>query len=80
MIGQRIGVRIRNEFINNGKINSLTGRGRISRRVVKLEFSTIDTDELTNKTTIPKTDGGIKNDNVLIKTDIRGMFPKLGDP
>ena len=79
MVGRGTGVRVGNELISAGKINSLTGRSRITRGEVELRFGAIDSDGPTSGTAILKTEGGIKGDGVLIETDVRRMSPKPRD-
>lgn len=50
--GQKTGVRVKDEFISVGKINSLMERGQITKGKVELRFSAIDSDGLTGKTAI----------------------------
>ena len=73
-------MRVRNEFISAGKINSLTGRGRITRGKVELRCGAIDSDGPSSGTAILKAEGGIEGDSVLIETDVRRMLPKPRDP
>lgn len=79
IVGQETGVRVKNKFIGAGKMKSLMVRGQIIKGKIELRLGAIDCNGPTGETVILKTERGIKNDNVLVKTDVRRMSPKPRD-
>lgn len=80
MVEWKIGVRVKNKLVGTRKINSLKEWGQIIRSKIELKFNVIDCNSPINRTAILKTKEKIKNDNVLVKTDIKKMFLKLKKP
>lgn len=79
MVEKRMSVRVRNKFISNRKINSLTEWGQIIKKKVELRFSVINYNGSIGETVILKTKRRIKSDSILVKPDIKKMSSKSKD-
>lgn len=72
-------IKVRDEFISAGKINSLTKQDQITKEKVELRFDAFNNDDLTSGIAILQTKRRIKSDSVRIETDVRGMYLKSKD-